>query len=507
MKKIIFIPLDERPCNYHFPSKLFDQEELNIVKPDISMMGNKKESGDTDKIAQWLLNEVKEADGLVLSIDTLLYGGIVPSRLHHLSVDEIKSKLSILEDIKKVNPKLIIYAFHLIMRCPRYSSDDEEPSYYETYGKEIFSLGYLNHRISLGLEKDESAKQKVIELENSIDKDALDDYLTRRKINLFANKMSIDYLKNNVIDFLIVPQDDSAPYGYTAIDQEEIRKYIFETKQQLNAYMYPGADEVGMTLIMRLLNQLNQRKPLIYVKYSSTLADVVIPNYEDRILNESVKYQILASGGLLIDNIEMADIILMINAPADYIIGANQFFQRHQGYTVKRNLVEFVEFIDYAIHVLKKPVAIGDVAFGNGSDIELIQLLNDRELLMKLASYAAWNTSSNTLGTSIPQAMYYLLTQKINKSFLALRYVEDAGYCGFVRQYVCDHDLEPLGFNYFDVKEKSGIASKIVQKRLETFVQEHLSTIEKNIKIKRCYMPWSRMFEVGLDVDYIENER
>jgi len=244
----------------------------------------------------------------------------------------------------------------------------------------------------------------------------------------------------------------------------------------------------------------------VYVKYSSTQGNVVIPQYEDRILHESVKYQILASGGLLISSIEMADIILMINAPADRMISASQFHERDRGYTVSRNLIEFVEFIDYVVHVLKKPVSIGDVAFGNGADLELIQLLNDKNLLMKVASYAGWNTSSNTLGTCIPQAMYYLLTKKVNQDFLALRYVEDAGYCAFVRKYVCDHDLNDLGFNYFYVKEKNGIVKEIVNKRLLDFIIEHLPSIAENINIKNCYMPWSRMFEVGLEIEYNENK-
>jgi len=503
MKKIVYLPLDERPCNYHFPKQLFNQEGLQIIRPEMSLMGNKKESADTKQLASWLLNEVKDSDGLVISIDTLLYGGIVPSRLHQLSLEEIKERLSILERLKKINPQLKIYAFHLIMRCPSYSSDDEEPSYYETYGKEIHTLGYLKHRIELGLDE---AHEEVKALEMKIEKEALNDYLTRRKINLSANKMSLDYLVQNIIDFLIIPQDDSSPYGYTALDQEEIRTYIFEKKQQLKCYMYPGADEVGMTLIMRLLNQINQRKPLVYVKYSSTQGNVVIPQYEDRILHESVKYQILASGGLLISSIEMADIILMINAPADRMISASQFHERDRGYTVSRNLIEFVEFIDYVVHVLKKPVSIGDVAFGNGADLELIQLLNDKNLLMKVASYAGWNTSSNTLGTCIPQAMYYLLTKKVNQDFLALRYVEDAGYCAFVRKYVCDHDLNDLGFNYFYVKEKNGIVKEIVNKRLLDFIIEHLPSIAENINIKNCYMPWSRMFEVGLEIEYNENK-
>ena len=31
MKKIVLLPMDERPCNYKFPKRLFENEEINIV--------------------------------------------------------------------------------------------------------------------------------------------------------------------------------------------------------------------------------------------------------------------------------------------------------------------------------------------------------------------------------------------------------------------------------------------------------------------------------------------
>ena len=82
MKKIVLLPLDERPCNYIYPQTLFNNEDVQVTVPDMSIMGDKKVPGDYDKIVQYLLEETRDAYGLVLSIDTLLYGGILPSRLH-----------------------------------------------------------------------------------------------------------------------------------------------------------------------------------------------------------------------------------------------------------------------------------------------------------------------------------------------------------------------------------------------------------------------------------------
>ena len=39
-KKIVLVPLDERPCNMLFPERLFRNEHLHIVRP--SALGKKK---------------------------------------------------------------------------------------------------------------------------------------------------------------------------------------------------------------------------------------------------------------------------------------------------------------------------------------------------------------------------------------------------------------------------------------------------------------------------------
>ena len=44
---------------------------------------------DLDKLASFLRKECKDADGLILSVDTLLYGGLIPSRIHHETKKDI----------------------------------------------------------------------------------------------------------------------------------------------------------------------------------------------------------------------------------------------------------------------------------------------------------------------------------------------------------------------------------------------------------------------------------
>lgn len=503
MQKIVYVPLDERPCNYAFPNLLTDQTEVNLVCPSLNLMGEKKKPGDTEQLWDWLYKESMDADGLILSIDTLLFGGIIPSRLHQLSLEDCGKILHKLSKIRACNPNVKIYAFNLIMRCPQYSSNDEEPDYYEDWGKEIFRYGELSHLICANLSSLEE-KKECEALNAQLPKEYIEDYLARRKINVGVNQLVLEYVSNGIIDFLIIPQDDSAPYGWTAMDQQAVRGAIATHNLELDVYMYPGADEVGCTLLARMLNAFNDKRPLIYPIFSSIQGPTVTPLYEDRPLFETLKYQIVAAGGLMTTNMQEANLVLFVNAPVERMLEAVCQGDLSSTYQVNRNLIDFVEQLEFTVKKRNVPCIVADVAFANGSDLELVKLMKSKKILFSLAGYAGWNTSSNSLGTCIAQGMFYNIfgESQAHRNFLALRYVEDAGYCSYVRNDVTNNKLPELGYNYFRVDGKKGVVANIVHSQLTSFIQEHLNDDENRIRIKECTMPWSRMFEVGLTVEY-----
>lgn len=504
MPKIVLLPLDERPCNYLFPQKIFAETELNVVTCDLSILGLKKKPANLKKIDEFLLKETKDAYGLVISIDMLLYGGIVPSRLHYQSEEELKNRIKLIRKLKQNNPNLIIYAFDLIMRCPQYSLDDEEPDYYGICGAEIFKTGYIENRIELKqATQDEIASLKDIKAK--IEPQYLNDFLKRRKINLNLNLESLNLVYEKVIDFLIFPQDDASEFGYTAKDQNIIRSQIEAKQLAFDIYMYPDADAVANVLLSRMLLNYKQIKPLVYIRYLSPMAPGSIPCLEDRYLDVSVRYQILASGALVATSASEADIVLLVASSGNKMeTGPDKNFNRSRDITVLRNLVDGLEYTDYLINTLNKPVMIADIAFLNGSDLELILLLNKRDMLFKLASYAGWNTAANTLGTCIPHGLTTLLYGKTQAyyDFMTLRYLEDAMYCSIVRSKVSSRDLTSRGYNYFYVGETDGEIASIIEEEIIQSAKHYLSRLNNQFIIKRCYMPWRRMFEIGLDVEY-----
>lgn len=191
---------------------------------------------------------------------------------------------------------------------------DEEPDYYADWGRDIFRKGCTGHRLELGIATDEEIRE-LADIDLRLPAEVLQDYLGRRAINIEANKQALELVSDGVIDFMIVPQDDSAPYGHTAKDQEKVRARITALDLELKVYMYPGADEVGCTLLARMLNMAEGRRPLVYPRLSAVQGAFVTPLFEDRFFYETLKYQILAAGGLIASSAAEADLVLLVSTP------------------------------------------------------------------------------------------------------------------------------------------------------------------------------------------------
>ena len=110
MQKIIFIPLDERPCNLQYPAYIGAISGLDIAFLPRELLGDFKQAADVDGLRAWMQSQASGATQIVLSIDMFLYGGIVPSRLHHLSPETCRVRLDRLRALRRDFPTLRIQA-------------------------------------------------------------------------------------------------------------------------------------------------------------------------------------------------------------------------------------------------------------------------------------------------------------------------------------------------------------------------------------------------------------
>lgn len=512
--KVVYLPLDERPCNLKYPQQLAAATDVDLFVPSTRILGYKKGPANTEEIRKWLLKETKNASYLIISLDMLVYGGILPSRLHHLSIEECQERLHFLKKLKIQNPQLTVYAFNLIMRVPNYNSSDEEPEYYEVYGERISYLGKLLDKESR-VELTENDMGDLERLKSEIPMEVINDFISRRKINESTNKSAIDLVDKGYIDSLIIPLDDNAEYGFSSKEQRELLFKVEQKKLMDRIAIYPGADEIGCTLFTKIFCEIHNYTPSLYVRYSSTKGPFIIPKYEDRSLQESIKSHITAMGGIMADSSYEADAVLLTHSPAvgqSGVAEPNQLFpERHSSYFSEVNYREFAQVIRYYSN---KNVVIGlaDVATCNGSDQTLMHILQQQGLLEKVNAYAGWNTSGNTLGTVIAHTIiesYYkkseLEEERTRKSreFYFARLVEDWGYQTIVRKDVATNELPRLGGTYFDISNQLHEVQGLIKERLQVFIEENLSNIiEGKLVLHDVYSPWKRMFEVGFDLTF-----
>lgn len=502
---VIYIPLDERPCNRLYPEYIAScNDEINILSPDLSILGYKKTPCNLEAVWKFLEENAQFADVAILSIDMLLYGGLLPSRLHKSTAEELEVYIDRIKNLKSKNKNLKIYAFNLIMRTPKYSSSDEEPDYYEHYGAEIFKRSYLidkKHRVGISIEEE----QILLNLERDIPKEYIVDYEIRRNTNIQMNKKVLELLKDNILDYLVIPQDDSCEFGYTAMDQRKINQYIDLNNLLGDVLIYPGADEVGATLLSRAFSDYKNKRVKIYPLYSSTLGQSITPLYEDRPMFESLKSHIMSAGGQLVSNHDCADVILAINSPGKVMQESwDQFECRDVSYDSYRNILSFTHSIKNFIEN-GKDVIVADCAYANGGDYQLIKLLDKYEVLDKIKAYYGWNTHCNSLGTTLSKGIithFGFNKENVDKS-LIYHLLEDVFYQSKVRMYVNKEILPKYRCNYFDISSSIDIVEEkicsLIKNEFEQVIKNSFK--DKTISTLSVYNPWKRMFEIGLDLD------
>lgn len=495
--KLIYLPLDERPCNYQYPYDIAKtNNKIEMVRPRLDQLGLKKDAADYSDIVSFLEAEVEIGATIICSIDMIVYGGLIPSRLHHYSLEQLLERLSYIADLKD-KYDLKIYAFSSIMRTPMYNSSDEEPDYYEQYGERIYNRKKLLDKISRH-GADELLEEELSKID--IPEEIISDYEARREVNLKINEHVLKLLEDEIFEHLVIFQDDSAPYGYTAIDQKVVKDKISKLNLESKVDIYPGADEVGCSLLALAYNNYFDISNRVFVKYSSVNGPGITPLYEDRPMFETLKSHINVTNSIIVDSSSDANMILMINSPGEVMQESwDQLDKRDRTYDSHRNLKDFVRQVEHYIKLGKK-VAIADCAYANGCDLELIKLLDERNLLDKVISYTGWNTHANTLGTVISSMQ---IAEDINSKVIenTIMHILEAGfYQASIRMNINLNYLPSMGLNYFDLKDKQEDVVAIEKKMMLKMYQRLNLNKDYPLVEMSISHPWNRMFETKIEV-------
>lgn len=462
--KVVCLPLDGRPYNYDFIGSLASMDSgIELVMPDRQSLGFKKKPACRDDLDAFLLREAPSADALVISLDMHLYGGLLPARSHQYDGDMLVSRLNMIAELKKSNPALKVYASSLVLRTPKYNSNDEEPDYYAQYGVNIYRYGYLrNKQERCGLSKQEN--EELGSHETAIPEEVMNDWLARRTNNLTLILEALALTEQGVFETLIIPLDDTAEFGFTAQDQSVIFDTIDELGIEDNVFVHPGTDESGCTLLTRAYLDAQASPLAISTLYSNEFFRQLIPNYEDRPFLHSLCSHVRAAG-MRLDTSGAKELpVLAVNGCGEvmqeafevsygYNIHTHQRQAKYKNvtYFTHRNLSDFAQQI--AQHSSVNTVVVADLAMSNGGETALIRALDKNRALDKIKGYAGWNTTCNSLGTALAVLAFAHLgdTPGAVTRFLKQRLVSDWAYQTEVRF--------PVQFDYLPELDINGIHS------------------------------------------------
>ncbi|GEL77065.1 DUF4127 family protein [Tenuibacillus multivorans] len=494
-KKIALVPIDQRPVSYDLPRDLARIGGWDVVLPPKHQLGFLKERADIDGVWSWLENVIDDVDGVIVSMDMLLYGGLVPSRINQEDLSVILDRLERLKLIKKTNPSLPVMAMSSTMRISNNNINEEEKVYWKDYGVKIYQYSYYAHRYEIHQELEDQKKMKRLEVE--IPEVILQDYLSTREKHFKVNQKLIEYVESKWLNFLVFPQDDTSEYGLNIKEQEILHQTIYQKKLFQNILIYPGADEVASTLVTRLIYQsVNQSPPTFYPIYSGESGSFLNAMYEDRPIRESVKGQVYAIGSHIVDSVQDADIVLGVNVPGkkqgDLALG----HYLNQVDTNDRNIGEWTKRLSYYFRK-GKAVAVADLAYANGADETMVKHLFSEWHLTDLIGFAGWNTAGNTMGTVVSQAALYVLAERIG-----LKITEEKDYLLRIRyldDYLYQAKIRALVRKQIDERATDEQKLEMINRYFMKYIKN--DPMMDPYRIKELYLPWSRLFEIGIQIE------
>ena len=488
---LLFIPLDNRPVCFSYPVKVMEAAGYKIYTPPEKLLATRTAPADTEKLWKWLESRAEKVDAAVISTDALIYGGLVASRTHSMSMPELEAKVRRLQNLR-MDKDTRLYGFSTLMRTPRESYGNVEPAYYSNVGPAIFRYSQLSDKSDLHAET-LLEDFEVGAFERNLAKAHLKDWLDRRNKNMEINHQLAMLTRVGRFEYFAIGKDDNAPLSHTHMEARKIilnNGYLSDESFQI----LPGVDQLGLLLLTRAANALSKQAPTVYPMYVEGVGPKTIPQYSDLPLGKSVPEQVVAAGGKIVYSPDAADVVLAINTPADGTMydSTNLSNQYYASPANKRYIVNLGRMLEKGANI-----SLADVAFSNGGDNGFMNEMSLRGFTEKLSAYNGWNTADNTVGFAIAQGMLAPQIAKDKQLMLMReRILDDWYYQSNARRIITD-ELEK------NKKEAYKYTLNEMMPKIKKQAMDIISRLAVNYDITAgtkfdVVFPWNRLFEVDI---------
>ena len=492
-RRIALIPVDARPAVREQVVQLVATADCDLLVPPRQLLGRFREPGDREELTRWLLTQAERVDGYVISLDMLVYGGLVPSRFIDDSLESLLARLEVLKVLKQRQPHKPIYAFAATMRISNNNVADEEKSYWSDVGELIWRWSYFTDKHDH--ERDWEAGEIARATASRIPVEIQHDYLAIRARNFAITDAALRLCVDGMIDGLILPQDDTAAYGFNIAERRRLEATVRERDLGDRVRIYPGADEVAHTLCAHVVNELmvNARLKVHCLFSDPDHVEKLTARYEDRPLLDSIKSQLFAVDAEMVNTIGEADAVLAVHTQGT----AQGDWAMRIALPARPGVCQsWLTQIAFA-HRIGKPIALADLAFANGGDPVMLEAFAAKMPLHTLAGYAGWNTASNSIGSLVAQCSLARAAfgGNVNQQVLCLRLLEDYLYQAVWRQRVRD----VIGQR----DERTFAADELETLVAEMFIPAANAWLADNafeFRVVSIYLPWQRTFEIGINL-------
>ncbi len=486
--KLLLVPPDTRPPTLDFPVALAQAVGLDVAVPPAEALPYLNQPSNLTVLAEWLKSAAEHADMLIVCLETLTLGGMIPARRVDDSLEAASARLELLPRLKTRFPALTILAHGVIVRIAHGDDPVEEKPYYGRYGPDLrrYSEAFDRH----ARRPDTGLKIKLERAIEAVPPDILRDWLATRERNHALHLRALDLTHAGVVNHLCLTLDDTSPYGLAAVNRRALEARTDALELWPNVDIYPGADEVPVTLLARVISP--EPTP-VFVRYSGALGAAAGLKYEDRPAGELIKAQLRAANCYGVETPADAAFILAVNTPGRSQSEPAPNFETVD--TADRHLPEFVDFIGRVL-AAEKRVAVADIAYPNGAEARFFKMLQALPL-EHLAGFSAWNTAGNTLGSAIALGVAAAKV-KDHARWTKLRFnrlVDDALYQGAVRAELYELLGNPSPFDLDEQHaEAEVLLNMLLEPRARALWDAHYAGTGYGLEWHPPTLPWPRLF-------------
>ena len=456
--------------------------QVELLSYPFEKCGSLHVGANLDEMMRWLDHVVDALDYLIISADGLFSGGLVQARLGVANAAAVEQALTQIKIYKERYPKLKIYVFDTVMRTSITAYDEES----ERYWAKMNEYSRLKGRIFFFNQREDKIKLDV--LKQDIPLHIIQTYEKARNTKYQITRKLITYVKENIIDYVLVLQEDAMPNGVQKIEQLNLEEMVKELSLGQKVKFYNGTDEGGAILLGRAILEINHSTPKVYIHLPEPDALKKVMPFEDRPFQVNLDLMLESFGYITVPTPKEADFVLAVyTEEEDY----NLILEVATPIVPRKNEV-YLTFMQSLEKMLgsKKPVAFVDLLFPNGGSIDILEDLSYKKLL----AYSAWNTASNSMGSLLCDVASKLVSKSKSKEFLYERILDDCLYQYIVRREI-NHHLLSKAVNVYDLKTATQEVTQMIQKRLEEVAKPY------NLPKFKIWLPWERTFELDIELE------